>query len=356
MATLIPFLMIGFACVGIMFGCNLFEPAADFLGRNMRDGVKGATINAVGSSLPELFTTLILLFLYRDMDGFSGGVATTAGSAVFNAVLIPACAILAVTMWARTTDTIEVSRKVLLRDGIFVVLAEVVLIVFLGQSTMYWWMGAALLGIYGLYFTVLMLGGWADGDADDEDEDDDDPAPAMGPLVGDLLTALKGGEVGLDTPRAWGFLTAGVSVVGLFCFVLSEATVQLSQTWGVPLFLTTVIFAAAATSVPDTILSVKDALKGNYDDAVANAIGSNIFDVCISLGLPLTIYGLVIGPVDLTASTDDGVQVIRWVMLGFTVVVLAMFFPGKVGKRAGLTMLTMYGSWVLYIAYRTVAS
>ena len=53
MATLVPFLMIALACVGIMYGCNLFEPAADYLGRNMRDGVKGATINAVGSSLPS---------------------------------------------------------------------------------------------------------------------------------------------------------------------------------------------------------------------------------------------------------------------------------------------------------------
>ena len=55
------------------------------------------------------------------------------------------------------------------------------------------------------------------------------------------------------------------------------------------------------------------------------------------------------------ATEGDGVQVIRWVMLGFTVAVLAMFFPGKVGKRSGLFMLALYGGWVLYIAYRTVA-
>ena len=78
-----------------------------------------------------------------------------------------------------------------------------------------------------------------------------------------------------------GFLLSGAGVVGVFCFLLSEATILLAEAWDVPLFLTTVVFAAAATSVPDTILSVKDALKGNYDDAVANAIGSNIFDVCV---------------------------------------------------------------------------
>ena len=359
MATLGPFLMIALSCIGIMYGCNLFEPGADHLGRDMQDGVKGATINAVGSSLPELFTTLILLFLYRDMNGFSGGVATTAGSAVFNAVLIPACAIIAVTMWARTTDSIEVSRKVLLRDGFFVLLAEVALIWFLGLDTIHWWMGAVLVFIYVLYFGALMWGGWSstedDGD-EAEAEAEDGEAGEPGPLVSDLLTAFRGYDVTLNTPRAWGFLISGTAIVGLFCFVLSEATVQLAQIWDVPLFLTTVIFAAAATSVPDTILSIRDALKGNYDDAVANAIGSNIFDVCISLGLPITIYGLVNGPIDLGDGSESGVQLIRWVMLGFTVVVLAMFFPGRVGKRSGLTMFALYSGWVVYIAYRTVAA
>ena len=357
MATLLPFLMIAAACVDIMYGCNLFEPAADYLGRNMRDGVKGATINAVGSSLPELFTTLIMLFLYSDMDGFSGGVATTAGSAVFNAVLIPACAILAVTMWARSTQTIEISRKVLMRDGFFVLLAEIVLIWFLGKSTMHWWMGGALMGIYALYLVVLFWGGWGDEDDDeDENDDEDEESPQPGTLISDLVTALKGDDVAMTTPRAWVFLLAGTSMVGVFCFLLSEATVMLSELWQVPLFLTTVIFAAAATSVPDTILSVKDALKGNYDDAVANAIGSNIFDVCVSLGLPLTLYGLMVGPIPITESSEEGLQLIRWVMVGFTVSVLAMFFPGKVGARSGLAMLALYGGWVVYIAYRTVAA
>lgn len=353
MATLVPFLMIALACVGIMYGCNLFEPAADYLGRNMRDGVKGATINAVGSSLPELFTTLIFVFIYRDMDGFAGGVATTAGSAVFNAVLIPACCIITVTMWAKFTQSIEISRTVLLRDGFFVVVAEIALIVCLGQSHFTWWMGALLLSIYLLYFGYLM---WRVRTCGGDDDEEDEEELETGPLASDLLTALKGGEIGLDTPRAWGFLLSGVGVVGAFCFLLSEATILLAKAWDVPLFLTTVVFAAAATSVPDTILSVKDALKGNYDDAVANAIGSNIFDVCVSLGLPITLYGLLVGPIELEDGGDDGVQLIRWVMLGFTVVVLAMFFPGRVGKKAGLSMLALYGIWVAYIAYRTLTA
>ena len=353
MATAVFFGLILLACIGIMYSCNVFEPAADHLGRNMKEGVKGATINAIGSSLPELFTTLILLFLYKDMDGLSGGVATTAGSAVFNAVLIPGGAILAVTMVAKLTTSIEVSRKVLLRDGFFVLFAEIVLIYFLGFSELTWWMGATLMGIYAVYFAVLMkMGGGGNDEDDGDDEEIEDDLVSQG-IVRDFLTAMKGDDIPLTDGVAWLFLSVSVVMVGAFCLLLSEATVGLAQVWDVPLFVTTVVFAAAATSVPDTILSVKDALKGNYDDAIANAIGSNIFDVCMSLGLPLTLYCLVTGgPVALhLESSDSNVQILRVVMLGFTALVIGMFSVGAVGKKTGLTLIGLYVAWLCSIAY-----
>jgi cation:H+ antiporter len=340
------------ACIGIMYSCNVFEPAADHLGRNMKEGVKGATINAVGSSLPELFTTLILLFAYNDLDGLSGGVATTAGSAVFNAVLIPGGAILAVTMMAKLTSSVEISRKVLLRDGFFVLLAEIVLITFLGFEELTWWMGAVLMWIYIVYFAVLMKTGGGLEEDDDEDDEDDEEPESRG-IVGDFFTAMKGDDIPLTDGVAWLFLSVSIAMVGAFCFLLSEATVKLAEIWHVPLFITTVVFAAAATSVPDTILSVKDALKGNYDDAVANAVGSNIFDVCVSLGLPLTLYCLVTGgPVALQQDASGAdIQVLRWVMLGFTAVVIGLFSLGAVGKKTGMTMVAMYAGWLGYIGY-----
>lgn len=360
MEALFPLGLIVLACGGIMYACNLFEQASDYLGRNMGPGVKGATINAIGSSLPELFTTMILLFLYQDMDGFTGGVATTAGSAVFNAVLIPAGAILAVTVWKVTTDSIELSRSVILRDGFFVILAELALIYFLGQTELHMWNGLVLMGIYGAYFTYLMIQNLKH--AAEDDEVVGPPQVALG-FWFDLVQGVKGEDIGFEgdpksgqligDTRAWVYLGIATTFVGGFCHLLAEATVQLAEIWEVPLFITTVVFAAAATSVPDTVISIKDALKGEYEDAVANAIGSNIFDVCFSLGLPLTLYCAVFGSVTLQGGHE--VQVLRWVMLGFTATVLVMFLRGKIGKRTGYTMVSMYAGWLGYIAYTVFA-
>ena len=48
----------------IMKACDVFELATDYLGRNMSEGVKGATLNAVGSSMPEFLTTVFFLLMY----------------------------------------------------------------------------------------------------------------------------------------------------------------------------------------------------------------------------------------------------------------------------------------------------
>ena len=351
MEALIPLMYILLACMGIMYSCNLFEPASDYLGRNMAPGVKGALINAAGSSLPELFTTFILLFYYTDMDGFTGGIATTAGSAVFNAVLIPAVVILAVTVYKLSTSSIQIDRKTLIRDGTFVIAAELLLIWFLGSSILTWHMGVALMSVYGCYFCYLMY-----QNSKMPEEDDDEEQLFANGFWKDLISALKGEDIGFQAlwgdqivgnTRAWIYLGISITLVGTFCHLLAEATVQLATIWNIPLFITTVVFAAAATSVPDTVISVKDALKGNYDDAVANAVGSNIFDVCVSLGLPLTIYTLVIGPVTLAGGAE--VQILRWVMLAFTIMVLGMFYRGNVGRKTGFTLLAMYAGWTLYI-------
>lgn len=362
------------ACsVVIMFACDPFEDASGYLGRNMPPGVRGATINAIASSLPELFTTMALLFLFRDVDGFSGGVATCAGSAVFNAVIIPGVCILAVMFWGvkradgsvEKVKFIELDKRTVLRDGFFFLVAEIALIAFLGGETLHWWMGAALMGIYGVYFAFLM---WQfktgrveeEDDDDDEDEDEDDEETSMIKAIFtfDFNTVLFGGK-DLTTGSAWVILALATGVIGLACYGLSWAVVATAHELGVPLYFTTVILAAAATSVPDTVISVRDAMKGDYDDAVANAVGSNIFDICVALGLPLMLYGLTFGEVHV--STEFGiegsadVQILRIGLVAITLGVLGIFLIGKrIGKLKAVMLFSLYFGWLGFILWRAV--
>ena len=106
---------------------------------------------------------------------------------------------------------------------------------------------------------------------------------------------------------------------------------------------------AAATSVPDAVLSVKDAVKGNYDDAIANALGSNTFDITVALGLPLLLYGLIYGDVSLSSAGDEtnaSMQALRIVLFGVTTVVLTAFLMSK-----QITIKTAYVLGGIYLAW-----
>ncbi len=370
---LLALALVGLASVIIMYACNSFEDAADHLGRNMPPGVKGATINAIGSSLPELLTTFILLVFFLDKDGYSGGIATCAGSAIFNAAVIPGVCILAVVYLGvknakgqrDKVPFIEVGRPTILRDGFFFVLAELVLIFLLGSHVMHWWMGAVLMSVYAIYFTVLMVQFKLHGDEDeegstDQDDDDEEEEEEVGFLKA-LLTFdfnnlyFKGAE--LNNGRAWAVLASATAIIGVACYILSWAVVDAADTLGIPLYFTTVILAAAATSVPDTVLSIKDAMDGDYDDAVANAIGSNIFDITVALGLPLFVFALINGPIELSSvgGSAADVQILRVVLLGFTAIVLITFLLGrKMSAIKGAFLISLYGFWTAFIVMRAM--
>lgn len=347
--------------VVIMYACDSFDDAASYLGRNMAPGVRGATINAIGSSMPELMTTLFLLFLYHDQDGFAAGIATTAGSAIFNAVIIPAVCIFAVRYHGVMTDgvgatrtkikLIEISKRSVLRDGFFLLAAEAILIIFLGDSTMTWWMGLSLIGIYGIYFIFLARGFNHGSDGQEEEESDDDQAQTtLKALLTFDFKHLLFGDDDYNNGAAWTVLTLATLVIAVACYAVADAVMISADALGIPAYFTALILAAAATSVPDTILSVKDAMRGDYDDAIGNAVGSNTFDITVALGLPLTLFTLIYG--DVTVMSAEATQTLRIVLLGVTFAVLCMFLlPRRITAVTAWILSAIYIGWIGYVIF-----
>ena len=55
----------------------------------------------------------------------------------------------------------------------------------------------------------------------------------------------------------------------------------------------TMVVIVVGTSLPELVMTVTSARKGEFDMAVGNIIGTNIFNICVVLGLPVVIYGNV---------------------------------------------------------------
>ena len=348
MVTLSALFAITLAMLIIWRSSDGFEVASGYLGRNLTDGVRGATINAVGSSIPELFTTLFSLMLLGEVDNFAFGIGTTAGSAIFNGMIIPAVVILAVIGYG-ITQKVQVSRKVILRDGIGLIIAELILIYMVSSNHLSWQHGLGLMLTYVVY-VVYMFSTMKKKEEKNLVLEKQEEHIGRKPSVIKALITLDFEHVfvrkKINVTSAWSLLLFSMLVIGLACIVLIHSCELLSQEMGIAPYFIAVVLASAATSVPDTILSYRDAVAGQYDDAVANALGSNIFDICFALGFPLFIFTLFNGPITMTPETLSNIAELQASLVLLTVIAFIIYF-----FNSGLGRIHAYFLLALYIAF-----
>lgn len=106
--------------------------------------------------------------------------------------------------------------------------------------------------------------------------------------------------------------------------------------WSERLISLTVI--AFGTSLPELVTTVVAARRGEQDLVVGNIIGSNIFNICIVLGVPVALFGSV---------SPESFQMIDIIMLVASAVLLFIFATTrkKITRAEGIAML------VTFVAY-----
>ncbi len=139
-----------------------------------------------------------------------------------------------------------------------------------------------------------------------------------------------------------------IALIVALSYVLVEATIVFSAGIGIPPVIVALTLLAAGTSAPDLIASVDVAREGRGGMAVANAVGSNTFDLLVGLALPWTIALSLLGLGGIDVGTGD-----LWTSIGIlvaTTLVLALFLTTKreLSRREGWTLLLLYAVFVLY--------
>lgn len=92
---------------------------------------------------------------------------------------------------------------------------------------------------------------------------------------------------------------------------------------------------AFGTSLPELVTTVVAARKGEQELAVGNIIGSNIFNICIVLGVPVAIFGTI---------TPVSFQMIDLIMLVASAVLLFAFSATtrKINRVEAVAMLALF--------------
>ncbi|XP_043101315.1 sodium/potassium/calcium exchanger 3 isoform X2 [Puntigrus tetrazona] len=126
---------------------DYFVPSLEKISENLQlsEDVAGATFMAAGSSAPELFTSLIGVFITKG----DVGVGTIVGSAVFNIlVIIGVCGIF-------TRQTVAVTWWSLFRDSLYYIFSVLALILVIYDERVVWWESMLLISMYGVYILIM---------------------------------------------------------------------------------------------------------------------------------------------------------------------------------------------------------
>ena len=330
-----------------------FDLAANYLTRDIGEGIKGPTINAIASSLPELFISSMFLFYYGDVRGFSAGYATIIGSSAFNITVIPVVSFLVV-FYKRKVNNFKIDKSIIKQDGIYLIGAIILL------------MGGLFYGIH-LYFTYVLIIYYIfyvrslylsrKDNKTDVDKDNVVSVEGSDGIFLDILNLklfrfFSDGKVNSITSLV--LIILSVLLIVFSCDMFITSTEFISRRVGVNLFFVSFFIASIASSLPDTFLSVKDAVNGKFHDSFSNAYGSNMFDICIGLGLPLLVYTSIHGtiytnfPISRIGSIGDyflGGNILLWsviLLLILTITTTCIYYFKPLRLRYSIMIILLY--------------
>ncbi|PSP56098.1 sodium:calcium antiporter [Halobacteriales archaeon QS_1_67_19] len=278
--------------------------------------VQGAIIAAIGSSFPELSSTVIATFVHGD---FELGVAAIVGSAVFNILVIPAASALA------GTGVLQSDRSVVFKETQFYMLAIAATLITFSFAVIYHPLpgdgfagtltrGLALLpvALYGLYVFLQYL---------------------------EARDLREQRTVDASPVRLWALLAVSLAAIVLGVEGLVRAVLDFEAILGVPSFFWGLTVVAIVTSLPDTFVSVRSAQKGEGIASLANVLGSNVFDLLVAIPAGVLVAGAT--PVNFGVAVP---------MLAALVAATVLFF-GVARTDLELTEIEAYGLLAAYAAF-----
>ena len=328
---------------------SYFVESLESLSKRMRltSDIAGASLMAMGSSAPELFTSLLALIKHVDLAELGAG--TIVGSALFNILVIVGATALvgkAVLNWQPAV-----------RDLIFY-LASIGLLYMAfvdGQVTMM--EALTFVGFYLVYLIALPV--WrkifpyedpydnsAEVSIEKEEEEESNAWYWLWCVPIDWFFKQVMPDLNKRPDRYLSAFLISILFISLLSWVLVEAGVVLALELGVPESMIGLTVLAVGTSVPDLMASVIVARQGKGDMAVSNAVGSNIFDILVGLGLVWVIMigvngkPIPISTSELSTSITLLLSTVGALLIGF------LLTRWRIGPSMGAMLVGLYFLYV----------
>jgi cation:H+ antiporter len=322
-------LYIGYVVVGTAIcwvGSGMLERSSSQLAtyHQMPAAVQGAIITAVGSSFPELSSTVLATLIHGTFDL---GVASVVGSALFNILVIPGVSGL-------VGGRIESGRLLVFKDVQFYVTSVAVLMLTFALAAIYYPVAGdgrvgtvtrplALMPLlfYGLYFYLQLLA--------IQDHSGEEPPDHLRPK------------------REWIRLGGSLLLILLGTEGLVRAAVGFGDWFGTPSFLWGLTVVAAGTSLPDMFVSVRAAHGGRGTVSLANVLGSNVFDLLVAVPLGIMVAGAS------TVNFSAAVPMMAILAVATIVLFVVLRTNESLEPEEAIALLGLYGIFLVLVGLET---
>ena len=313
----IVLLLIGF--VFLIKGADLFVDGSSNIAKKLcvPSVIIGLTIVAMGTSLPETAVSVTASLVNNNTLAISNAV----GSNIFNMmVVIGFCGVI---------TPVAVQEETLKRDFPFSVICALLLLGMGCHGMVLDQMEGVILVVLFIGFILTMIRAALKARKTGQDQEDVNGKQTEKTLpVWKCLLFVVIGAVGIALGGDW--VVEGASTVAT-AFGLSQTLIGLT-------------IVSIGTSLPELVTSVVAARKKEVDLAVGNAIGSNIFNILMVLGIASTI-----SPIDFIMNNVIDIVI----LVVFSIIVWMMAKSRKkMERREGLIMLLLYAGYMVYIIVR----
>ena len=335
-------LLVGF--VFLIKGADVFVDGASDTARKFRvpKMLIGLTIVSFGTSAPELAVS-IQSILSGKGDILLGNVI---GSNILNILLILGLSALVGTLHVNTaTVKKEIPVLILITIAFIVVLSDKIF--GLGENLFTRQDGIILL----LFFCVFIyyLFGMANRKNGAENEVTEKKSVKKETSKTEKVAEAKTetdeeGEVNLV--KAVLMVVFGLVGIVFGSDLVVKGASEIAATFGVSQRIISLTIVALGTSLPELVTSVVATRKGEYDIAIGNIVGSDIFNIGIVAGLPVALLGGVGG---------SAFSVVDIAALVISPIVLYFFARRghRIGFKKGIAFLLLF---VVYYSYVIMGS
>lgn len=289
-------------------GADIFVDGASHLARNFKISkmLIGLTIVAFGTSAPE-FAVSIQSILSGSGEIVIGNVV---GSNILNILLILGCASLVHELRVKNSTVKKELPITLLLTSLLVVLMSDKL--FSNQENLIDRGDGITILLFFLVFIYYLISMMRNKTDEVEEHEE------IYPLWKSIL-----------------YTVGGIIAIVLGSNLVVNSATKIAEVMGVSERIIGLTIIALGTSLPELVTSVVATKKGEYDIAIGNVVGSNIFNIGVVLGLPVALFGNI--PVGTFSYIDLGFLLASAIIL-FTFSINDY----KIRKYEGIVLLIMF--------------